>query len=349
MNILFMRIGFTNPETNEFVFQKAEGEARVFIQKLLEYTVKNKKTRVYQFRPEEKMADIVLSFAQATLAPLETELNLDIDSQLNTIMNRLIEAENKANKQLGEKWNKVKTGSIVLSLVVDDEKVPYFVFAKVDHTRYLEGDKLELQTGFSVENRDIWKTAVIRIRQDRHVSLGDVLVYMDRPARYWTDWFLGLTAVRTDALNTSTMFLAVKNTLKKELEKSSLNDYLILWQSLVHRINADNAFDYNEFIEKLLKEYKPQTDELDDSRKEALMDKLLQLPEKEGFDMQFNLDPGDIGTMIKFQVIKIAPGIELKVSRDVDVHRVISSVQDNNGNKYIRIRCTNKQVHEQYQ
>lgn len=40
MNILFMRIGYTNPETNEFVFQKAEGEARVFIQKLLEYTVK---------------------------------------------------------------------------------------------------------------------------------------------------------------------------------------------------------------------------------------------------------------------------------------------------------------------
>lgn len=344
MKNLYMSIGFMNPETNEFEFQKAEGEAKAFLQKLLEYTVENDRTRVYQFRPNEEMAEIVLSFAQAMLSPFEASPDLDIDAQLSTIVKRLLEAENKANRQLVTMGKTVKSGSLVLSLLRDDEDVPYFVFAKVDHTGYLEGAKLELQTGFSIEDRDIWKTAVVQIKEVPHVSVGDVLVYMDRQTRYWTDWFLGIKETRTDAVNTSTMYKAVSGVLKRDVEKVSVNDYLILWQTLVHRINAEKDFDYNAFVDVLIGEYRPQSDEFDQERRDRLKMKLQKLPENSKFDRKFMLEPGEVASLAKARTVKIAPGIELKINNEVNVQEIISEDTDEYGNKYIRIRCADGNV-----
>lgn len=343
MQILYTTIGYTDPGNNQFVFQNVTKIAQMFMRKLLSHTVDNNRTRVYNFRPDEEMADIVCSYAQADVSPLESGASLDLDAQAERIVKRLLDAENIANRQLGATGTKVKTGSIVLSLIRDDEGELRFVFAKVDHTRYLEGTNLELQVGFSIEDQDIWKTAVVQITEGQPISTGDVLVYMDRPARYWTDGFLGLMAKRTDALNTTSMYKSVSGTIKREVEKISVNDYLILWSTLVHKMNAVTDFDYNVFIEELIDNYTPQSAELGE-RLGELKTKLLNLPDKSGFDRQFRLDLRDVASLAKAQTFKIAPGIELKVSSEVDVKQAIGTDTDENGNIYIRIKCTDKKT-----
>ena len=343
MQILYTTIGYTDPGNNQFVFQNVTKIAQMFMRKLLSHTVDNNRTRVYYFRPDEEMADIVCSYAQADVSPLESGANLDLDALAERIVKRLLDAENIANRQLGATGTKVKTGSIVLSLIKDDEGVLRFVFAKVDHTRYLEGKKLELQVGFSFEDQDIWKTAVVQITEGQPISTGDVLVYMDRPARYWTDGFLGLMAKRTDALNTTSMYKSVSGTIKREVEKISVNDYLILWSTLVHKMNAVTDFDYNVFIDELIDNYTPQSAELGE-RLGELKTKLLNLPDKSGFDRQFRLDLRDVASLAKAQTFKIAPGIELKVNSEVDVKQAIGTDTDENGNIYIRIKCTDKKT-----
>ena len=343
MQILYTIIGYTDPGNNQFVFQNVTKIAQMFMQKLLSHTVDNNRTRVYYFRPDEEMADIVCSYAKAYLNPFETGTNLDLDAQAKRIVQRLLEAENKANRQLGATGTKVKTGSIVLSLIQYDEDELRFVFAKVDHTGYLEGRNLEFQVGFSIEDQDIWKTAVVQISKQQPIRTGDVLVYMDRPARYWTDGFLGLAAKRTDALNTTSMYKSVNGTLKREVEKISVNDYLILWSTLVHKMNAGTDFDYNVFIDELIDNYIPQSAELGE-RLGELKTKLLNLPDKSGFDRQFRLDPKDVASLAKAQTLKIAPGIELKVNSEVDIKQAIGTDTDENGNIYIRIKCTDKKT-----
>ena len=175
------------------------------------------------------------------------------------------------------------------------------------------------------------------------ISTGDVLVYMDRPARYWTDGFLGLIAKRTDALNTTSMYKSVSGTIKREVEKISVNDYLILWSTLVHKMNAGTDFDYNVFIDELIDNYTPQSDKLGELLGE-LKTKLLNLPDKSGFDRQFRLDPRDVASLAKAQTLKIAPGIELKVNSEVDIKQAIGTDTDENGNIYIRIKCTDKKT-----
>ena len=320
MNTLYTIIGYTNPGNNQFVFQNVTKTAQMFMRKLLSHTVDNNRTH----------------------NPLETGTNLDLDAQSERIVKRLLEAENIANRQLGATGTKVKTGSIVLSLIEDDEGELRFVFAKVDHTKYLEGKNLELQVGFSIEDQDIWKTAVVQISK-QPISTRDVLVYMDRPARYWTDGFLGLIAKRTDALNTTSMYKSVSGTIKREVEKISVNDYLILWSTLVHKMNAGTDFDYNVFIDELIDNYTPQSDKLGELLGE-LKTKLLNLPDKIGFDRQFRLDPKDVASLAKAQTLKIAPGIELKVNSEVDIKQAIGTDTDENGNKYIRIKCTDKKT-----
>ena len=342
MNTLYTIIGYTDPGNNQFVFQNVTKTAQMFMRKLLSHTVDNNRTRVYNFSPDGEMADIVCSYAQADDNPLETGTNLDLDAQSERIVKRLLEAENIANRQLGATGTKVKTGSIVLSLIEDDEGELRFVFAKVDHTKYLEGKNLELQVGFSIEDQDIWKTAVVQISK-QPISTRDVLVYMDRPARYWTDGFLGLIAKRTDALNTTSMYKSVSGTIKREVEKISVNDYLILWSTLVHKMNAGTDFDYNVFIDELIDNYTPQSDKLGELLGE-LKTKLLNLPDKIGFDRQFRLDPKDVASLAKAQTLKIAPGIELKVNSEVDIKQAIGTDTDENGNKYIRIKCTDKKT-----
>jgi len=342
MQILYTIIGYTDPGNNQFVFQNVTDIAEMFMRKLLSHTVDNNRTRVYNFSSDGEMADIVCSYAQAYLHPLETGTNLDLDARSERIVKRLLDAENFANRQLGATGTKVKTGSIVLSLIRDDEGELRFVFAKVDHTRYLEGTNLELQVGFSIEDQDIWKTAVVQISK-QPISTGDVLVYMDRPAKYWTDGFLGLIAKRTDALNTTSMYKSVSGTIKREVEKISVNDYLVLWSTLVHKMNAGTDFDYNVFIDELIDNYTPQSDKLGELLGE-LKTKLFNLPDKIGFDRQFRLDPKDVASLAKAQTLKIAPGIELKVNSEVDIKQAISTDTDENGNKYIRIKCTDKKT-----
>ena len=102
MQILYTIIGYTDPGNNQFVFQNVTKIAQMFMQKLLSHTVDNNRTRVYYFRPDEEMADIVCSYAQAYLNPFETGTNLDLDAQAERIVQRLIEAENKRNRYKGK-------------------------------------------------------------------------------------------------------------------------------------------------------------------------------------------------------------------------------------------------------
>ena len=86
MQILYTIIGYTDPGNNQFVFQNVTKIAQMFMQKLLSHTVDNNRTRVYYFRPDEEMADIVCSYAQAYLNPFETGTNLDLDAQAERIV-----------------------------------------------------------------------------------------------------------------------------------------------------------------------------------------------------------------------------------------------------------------------
>ncbi len=340
MTVLYKSIGMTNPEGNEFVFQTPPKEAEEFIRHLIKYTLENRRTRTYRFAGDRVVKQTVVSYARAADNPLGMDTGSNLDTYAESIAQELLEAERIPNAKLKATGTRIRNGNLVLALVRDEKRELYFVIAKVDHMNFFDGVNLEQHPGFPGENNNIWKTAVIQINERPEISVGDVLIYMDRPAKFWTSGFLSLAEVRTDAMNSKLMYRAVIGVLKRQVEGVSANDFLLLCATLTHRMHTEGTLDYVTFINEFIDAYKAQDPRLGEKAISALKKNLLSLPEKCGFDRQFNVDPSDIAAMENKQTIPIADGIELTISDRVTAPRnLIKTYEDEDGTRYLMIRC----------
>ncbi|MDO4804499.1 MAG: hypothetical protein Q4A32_06750 [Lachnospiraceae bacterium] len=351
MNIYYYCIGWMNPEDNKFYLQdrKKSDEVKKYIRELLEHTVNNRRTRTYVMDEEGEMSEIIRAFANAEHDPLEAQNDANLDDLAGRIGSRLVAAESSMHKQKPVRDKRIRTGSFVLSLLRNSEGKLCFIIAKVNHELFLEGQNLEEHVGIPLDSKDIWMTAVVMISETPKVTVEEVHVYMDRPAKYWTDVFLEVKEKRDNRTNSKLMYQEVRGILKKNVEPVSANDFLILWNALVQRMRKETHLDYGEFVDELLDDYRPQEKELDTSFLKTLKNQLAALPDDRGFDRKFTVDSTDIARMLKSEKLSIAEGIELTISERVkEPQKWITSFRDSEGIRYIRIRCTDSNAFEKF-
>ena len=158
----------------------------------------------------------------------------------------------------------VKKGSLIQALVQNSSDELLYVVAKVEHSKWYDGNDLSKKYGFSGDKKSLWKSAVFSMYEiNSHIVFKDIKVYSDTMAKYWTVSFLELDEARDDAKNTYSAFKAVDNELKSAVEPVSKKDYVKLSSELQNVMNTPQQLNYNQCIDQLIDSYSFSEEEIE--------------------------------------------------------------------------------------
>ena len=202
----------------------------------------------------------------------------------------------------------------------------------------LEIIKHQAEAEIVLQRIDIWKTCLFEIDDLNSVKFL-ARIYSNTVAKYWWHDFLELNELQSDELNTKRAFKAVESTLSRNLKKDAPYDHMVIRNAMYLYFSSVEQFDFSEMLDKTIKNYSPN--DMKAEKKEELIQKLCDLPEKQHFDHQFK----PVLSMIKPKMKKtydVYSGIQIKVSSAVeDLEDIIEAYEDGDGKRYLKIRMDN--------
>ena len=111
-------------------------------------------------------------------------------------------------------------------------------------------------------------------------------------------------------------------------------------------MKSNAHIDYRTMIDTVLENYVPY--DFDKERLDEYRNKLYDLPNKKGFDYQFNSIPTAINARIG-KIYKVTTGIEVKITDSIpDIKETIKAFQAENGVRYLRIKVTDADTYDSF-
>lgn len=321
-----------------------------FITKLLSNINENVVNKLY--KPSSQTTQVINDvrdiFSLIEAAEMDKdEINKRIKVYSDDISQRLFEKEKLKQEKIYHMGQNVKKGSLIQAAIKDDNNYTYLL-AKVEHSRFVDDSDFSFKSGFSGEQKKIWKTCILTCNvQNNEIFVDEAKVYINNNGRYWADDFLELKEISSDAQNTKRAFNAVDSVLMKDVKKNAPGDYTVIRNTFVGHMKREQMLDYNEMISEILDGYEADVLTRDEINK--LKDKLLELPEKKKFDRLFTIVPKEIRAKVK-KLYKVNEGIEIKINDFVqDIQQKITAEEDmSTGAKYIKIMTNNDDVYRQF-
>lgn len=200
-----------------------------------------------------------------------------------------------------EHLTNVQRGSIVQALILEDGECQ-FVIAKVEHTEWYDGESLAKSFGFPGENKRVWKSAVVDLAvEGGNVSHGNVKVFSNTGAQYWTKDFLEVKEANSDKINTEEVLKVVNRELRRSVREKSLYDYYNLKNTLNHALQSDQLINFHDLVGTLLDTYQLTESSIN---KEDIRTRLLAYAGSGRFDTQFHADPSVVkkNSKVKYRV-----------------------------------------------
>lgn len=266
-----------------------------YLSGLLSEINKNPSRRSYEF-------PLYATGFKTTLASYFKNRDLSNNSESDMFSLNLLTEEMKVESNM-EKLNKnndghVNKGSFLQFLFVDEGVVSY-LGVKIDFQDFIDEEDFKIRSGLAVK-RKIYKAVKVSYNVDG--SLGGVYIYdkNKKPAVYWWDNFLSLKQARDDSHNTRVAVdevIKVINTLKSKFKKDST----ILRNATLAAFKQERTMDFNEFIGDIFESYVSDDDLYNSEKKDKIIEKLKELPDKKGFDWSFELVP----SVVKYNMSKV--------------------------------------------
>ena len=222
-------------------------------------------------------------------------------SELSDSIARKLFVVEQATQMRMEHLTNLQHGSIVQAFISDQGEYQYII-AKVEHSEWYDGETLAKNFGFPGENKRVWKSAVIDLSiEDGSVTHGNVKVFSNTGAQYWTKDFLEVREANSDKVNTEEVLKIMNRELKRFVKGKSLYDYYNLKNSLNHALQSDQMINYSDLVGSLLDTYQPIEPSVN---KEEIQKKLLGYVDSGRFDTQFHADPSVVkkNSRIKYRV-----------------------------------------------
>ena len=292
--------------------------------------------------------DVRSIFSLLEVTEIESEeMAIRVKSYADDIAQRLFDKEKLKQEQIYHMGQNVKKGSLIQAAIKSGDTYAYLL-AKVEHSSFVDDSDFSFKSGFSSEQKKIWKTCILNCSiEDENILVNEAKIYVSNSGKYWADDFLELRELSTDAQNTKRAFNAIDTILTREVKKNAPSDYTVIRNTFVGYMKREQQLDYNEMVSVILDNY--DADTLSQECIAELKNKLMKLPENKKFDRLFTAVPKEIKARVK-QLYKVNEGIEIKVNDFVqDIKQKISAEEDvTTGAKYIRIMTNNEDVYQQF-
>ena len=214
MTILYTSFHILDLDNDTVQRKEMPEEFQVFVKEYIEYANANEKNKIYTIHDEQ--TQVVSCIRQMALNQDKCEVLTD------SIADKLLTSEKLAQAKIYRMGSNVKKGSLIQALVQNSSDELLYVVAKVEHSKWYDGNDLSKKYGFSGDKKSLWKSAVFSMYEiNSHIVFKDIKVYSDTMAKYWTVSFLELEEARDDAKNTYSAFKAIDNELKNAVEPVS--------------------------------------------------------------------------------------------------------------------------------
>lgn len=329
MRIITQAIRVIDYESDQILARKIMPEFGSYIQQLITYIQTNVSVREY--RTQSANTEVIRAIVDIVKYQSAEEA---VSRNIDLIANRLLRNESAIQEQVGPMGVRVQKGSLILALIEKEENT-VFLLAKVEHTDFFDDIDYSIKTGFSKDEKKIWKTCLFEM-DDINAPQFQVKVYSNTAAKYWWHDFLELQELQSDEVNTKRAFQAVERVLRKNLKNAAPFDYTAIQNAMFTYFNSAEQFDFEEMTERTLKNYKPN--DMTPDKKEKLLQEFCGLPEKGNFDHRFRSTPAVIAPKMK-KTYNVYHNIQVKVFGEVEsLNDVIQSYEAEDGNRYLRIR-----------
>lgn len=264
----------------------------------------------------------------------------------NLIADRLLRKEIEAQSHVGRMNINVRKGSLIQALLFDQDSETYqYLIAKVEHSEFVDDSDYSFKTGFSKDKKTIWKSCLIDLFNPVAETF-DVKIYSDTKAKYWSVDFLELVELINDETNTVSSFKAIDGFLNRNVKRASKQDYVVIRNAFISYMKSNEHIDYKTMVDTVLENYIPY--DLDKERLDEYRNKLYDLPNKKGFDFQFNSIPTAINARIG-KIYKVTTGIEVKITDSIpDIKETIKAFQAENGVRYLKIKVTDDDTFDSF-
>lgn len=229
-----------------------------------------------------------------TLKSYSENQNLQTNTVSSNLAQRLLEKEVITDNKYGHLGTSgrghVKKGSFLQFLYKNENNISY-LGVKIEHQVFLDEEDFRKKIGISIANK-IYKACKVDFDEQKNPTTVFIYDTNSRPSTYWWNDFLELKELRTDSYNTKTAsqeILKVINRIKKEHPA----DYTLLRNSTISSFKQNGELKYDEFIDKVFAKYAPVDANLN-GKLPNILNNLKELPNKKGFDTQFNLVPSEV-------------------------------------------------------
>lgn len=327
---------------NEKVYNRDTPETfNEYISELINHINSNKYVRAY--KTTSNATEVISCVLEILRAKDDKEL---FDLKNDIIANRLLRKEKEAQSHVGRMNINVRKGSLIQALLFDEENETYqYLIAKVEHSEFVDDSDYSFKTGFSKDKKTIWKSCLIDLFNPTAETF-DVKIYSDTKAKYWSIDFLELVELINDETNTVNTFKAIEGFLNRNVKRASRQDYTVIRNAFISYMKSNDHIDYKNMIDTVLENYVPY--ELDKERIADYRTKLYKLPDKKGFDYQFNSIPSAINARIG-KVYKVTTGIEVKITDSIpNLKETIRAFQAEDGIRYLQIKTTDNDTYESF-
>jgi len=291
-----------------------------FVEKFVEKATATKRKRTYLFpRDTVETRTLILRIAKDKAD----------EKAADALAELLASVEKDARSKYGH-FQTIQEGNL-LQVYFENAETNFCFMAKVDLLKVLDRSSLKYRDGLPVE-KYMMKACLVKL--NGHIDCGEIWVgdSNSQIASYWSADFLGLQAVRDDTINTKDAFDAMEKLIIKKVKPQSPTDYRSLRKGILGYMKTNADIVYEDLISTVFGSYSPENDQID---MKSLIEQLIQLPEKHGFDTQFTVDPKQIAKKREYQV-PLTNHLDLTVKDEDAIAGSVKAVKDA-GRKAIQI------------
>lgn len=285
MDYMFKSVHKIDYDAESFVEVELQPNFDNFVTELLMNINDNVVNKAYvpSSQSTQVVTDIRSIFSLIEIDEIEPEgLNMRVKVYADDIAQRLFDKEKLKQEQIYHMGQNVKKGSLIQAAIKNGDNYSYLL-AKVEHSSFVDDSDFSFKSGFSSEQKKIWKTCIFNCSiENEIVTIDEAKIYVNNSGKYWADDFLELKELSTDAQNTKRAFNAIDSILIKEVKKNAPGDYTVIRNTFVGYMKRERQLDYNEMVSEILDNY--DADTLSQENICELKNKLIELPEKKKFD-----------------------------------------------------------------
>lgn len=329
MKIITQAIRVIDYENNKVLTRDIMPNFSEYVEQLVRYVNENTSSREY--RTQSTNTEVITEILE--IVKYQTNADL-VTRNVDMVASRLLRKEKETNERIAQLYTSVQKGSLILALFEDEGDVS-FLLAKVEHTDFFDDTDYSVKSGFSKDTKKIWKTCLFEIDDINATEFG-VRIYSNTAAKYWWHDFLELEELQSDETNTKRAFRSVETALNRNLKQLAPHDHMIIRNAIYLYFNSVEHFDYEDMIEKTIRNYTP--DDMSEDAKSNLLEKLEALPQEKGFDRQFSPVPKAIKSKMR-KTYEVYNGIQIRIPGGMEeLKDIIWAQKDNDGKRYLKIR-----------